>query len=170
MPRWLLCPVGVKVLIILLVFSISTVSCHSQQWGSRLSLSKALFSMTDYEVKINDSFTGFKIDQHEIKVKIFFNVSILTKLNFYLFSFGFYKDNSNLARRNLSLKQDFLTWSYWHRGLDNPLLWRQPVRWRMLSCIPGLYPLDVGSALSKMWHPKMSLAIAQITPGREQWL
>lgn len=68
--------------------------------------------MTDYEVKINDSFTGFKIDQHEIKVKIFFNVSILTKLNFYLFSFGFYKDNSNLARRNLFLKQDFLTWSY----------------------------------------------------------
>lgn len=40
-----------------------------------------MFSKTDDEIKMNESFAGFKTDQHETRVKVFFNVNICTKQN-----------------------------------------------------------------------------------------
>lgn len=75
-------------------------------------MSKALFSKTDDEIKMNESFVGFKTDQHEIRVKVFFNVNICTKHNFHPSAFWFYKGSSNLVRRNVCPTQGFSAWHY----------------------------------------------------------
>lgn len=50
-----------------------------------------MFSKIDDEVKINEPFVGFKTDQHEIRIKISFNVNILTNLIFTPLHFDFKK-------------------------------------------------------------------------------